>query len=71
MQKWLRKKYLRFALNRKLIIIYKLTAANDVASAIFVLALTSLATATLAITCGALTKATFALIKPNFGAASV
>lgn len=48
----------------------KLTAASDLATAIFALVLTSFATATFAITCGALTNATFALIRPSFGAAS-
>lgn len=47
-----------------------LTAAKVLAAAIFVLALTSLATEAAAITCGALAKATFALMRPSFGVAS-
>lgn len=47
-----------------------LTAASVLAAAIFVLALTSLATEAAASKCGALAKATLALIRPSFGDAS-
>lgn len=47
-----------------------LTAAAVLMAAIFALALTSLATATLAMTCGALATAIFALIRPSLASLS-